>query len=111
MANRIADVGEDKICTSIIVAAELRYGAAKRASERLFRQLNAILSRMAIVEFKAPMDETYAAIRTHLERSGTPIGGNDLLIAAQARCLDLTVVTANVGEFARVPDLAVETWT
>jgi len=111
VASRIAEIGEEKICTSIIVAAELRYGAAKRGSERLSRQLDAVLSRMVIVGFKAAMDETYAAIRTHLERSGTPIGGNDLLIAAQARCLDLTVVTANVGEFSRVPGLAVETWT
>ena len=56
------------------------------------------------------MDEAYAAIRAHLERAGTPIGGNDLLIAAQARSLGLTVVTANLGEFSRVPDLSTETW-
>ena len=56
------------------------------------------------------MDEAYAAIRTHLERAGTPIGGSDLLIASQARSLGLTVVTANIGEFSRVPDLSVETW-
>lgn len=110
VAKRIAEVGEDAVCTSIIVAAELRYGAAKKGSERLTRQLGAILSRLAVLGLDAPMDEAYAAIRTHLERAGTPIGGNDLLIAAQARSLGLTVVTANVGEFSRVPDLAVETW-
>ena len=110
VADRIAQVGEDAVCTSIIVAAELRYGAAKRQSERLIRQLDLILSRLPILGLDAPMDEAYAAIRTHLERAGTPIGGNDLLIASQARSLGLTVVTANIGEFSRVPDLSVETW-
>ena len=110
VAKRIAEVGEDAICTSIIVAAELRYGAVKRQSERLTRQLELMLSRLPIQGFDAPMDEAYAAIRAHLERAGTPIGGNDLLIAAQARSLGLTLVTANLGEFSRVPDLATETW-
>ena len=110
VAKRIAVVGEETICTSVIVAAELRYGAAKRGSGRLTRQLNAILSRIAILGFDLPMDASYAAIRVHLERSGTPIGGNDLLIAAQASCLNLTVVTANVREFSRAPGLAIETW-
>ena len=110
VAKRIAEVGEDAICTSIIVAAELRYGAVKRQSERLTQQLELILSRVPILSFDAPMDQAYAAIRAHLERAGTPIGGNDLLIAAQARSLGLTVVTANLGEFSRVPDLSTETW-
>ena len=110
VAKRIAEVGEDAICTSIIVAAELRYGAVKRQSERLTQQLELILSRLSIQGFDAPMDEAYAAIRAHLERAGTPIGDNDLLIAAQARSLGLTVVTANLGEFSRVPDLATQTW-
>lgn len=110
VAKRIAEVGEDAICTSIIVAAELRYGAVKRQSERLTQQLELILSRLSIQGFDAPMDEAYAAIRAHLERAGTPIGGNDLLIAAQARGLGLTLVTANFGEFSRVPDLATQTW-
>ena len=110
VAKRIAEVGEDAICTSIIVAAELRYGAVKRQSERLIQQLELILARLPILGFDAPMDEAYAAIRAHLERAGTPIGGNDLLIAAQARSLVLTVVTANLGEVSRVPDLSTETW-
>ena len=111
VAKRIAEVGEDAICTSIIVAAALRYGAVKRQSERLTQQLELIiLSCLSIQGFDAPMDEAYAAIRAHLERAGTPIGGNDLLIAAQARSLGLTVVTANLGEFSRVPDLATQTW-
>ena len=110
IAKRIAEVGEEAICTSIIVAAELRYGAAKSGSGRLARQLEVILSYLPVLGFEALADRAYAAIRTHLERSGTPIGGNDLLIAAQAQSLGLVVVTANTAEFARVPDLAVENW-
>ncbi|MFM2065053.1 MAG: hypothetical protein RLZZ507_4724, partial [Cyanobacteriota bacterium] len=57
-----------------------------------------------------PVEEYYAEIRTYLEQQGTPIGGNDLLIAAHAITLNLTVVTNNVREFSRVPNLQVENW-
>ena len=60
--------------------------------------------------FDEPADRRYAELRTQLERRGTPIGPNDMLIAAQALALDLTVVSANVGEFERVPRLPVENW-
>ena len=56
------------------------------------------------------MAQDYAIIRSHLERLGTPIGGNDLLIATHALNKDLTVVTENVREFIRVPNLKVENW-
>ena len=110
VARRIAEVSETAVCTSVIVAAELRYGAAKKGSDRLATQVDAILARLQILGLDPPVDEAYAAIRTHLERVGTPIGANDLLIAAQARCLGLVMVTANQAEFARVPDLRIEDW-
>lgn len=56
------------------------------------------------------VDENYAEIRTYLESQGTPIGGNDLLIAAHAISLNLIVITNNVREFSRVPNLQVENW-
>ena len=56
------------------------------------------------------ISQDYAIICNHLERMGTPIGGNDLLIATHALNLGLTVVTDNVREFARVPNLKVENW-
>lgn len=59
---------------------------------------------------KLPADHQYATLRHRLTRQGTPIGPNDLLIAAHAIASDLTVVTANVGEFSRVPGLKVENW-
>ncbi|WP_422022296.1 PIN domain-containing protein [Pyruvatibacter mobilis] len=96
--------------TAFLIADRRVESRLKPRWERLTRQFDAILSRLAVLSLDAPMDDAYAAIRTHLERAGTPIGGNDLQIAAQARSLGLTVITANVGEFSRVPDLAIETW-
>ncbi len=110
VAERIAAVGESNVCTSVIVAAELRYGAAKRGSAALSAQVDAVLDVLEHVPFEPPMERTYADVRTRLEARGTPIGGNDLLIATQALALGLTVVTDNVGEFARVDGLACENW-
>jgi tRNA(fMet)-specific endonuclease VapC len=84
VADRIADVGEAQVCPSIIVAAELRYGATKKASPRLTARVEAILSALDTLPFEAPANEAYGLIRTLLESAGTPIGGNHLLIAAQA---------------------------
>ena len=110
VADRIAVVGERHVCTSIVVAAELRYGATRRGSERLSRRIDAILSALAVLPLDEPSDRRYAELRTHLERRGTPIGPNDMLIAAQALASDLTLVSANVDEFRRVPELPVENW-
>ena len=110
VAAHIARVGELRVCTSIIVASELRFGAAKRNSPRLAAQVNAILAAMAVLPFDLPADRAYAALRFHLEEAGTPIGPNDMLIAAHALAIKATVVTANNREFARVPGLAVENW-
>lgn len=107
---RIATVGEISICTSIIVACELRFGAAKSGSPRLIQQLERILEVLPILSLEPPVEQHYAEIRTHLEQSGTPISPNDLLIAAHALALNLTLVTANIREFGRVPDLSVENW-
>jgi len=109
-AQRIAAVGERHVCTSIVAAAELRYGASRRRSERLTRRIEAILSALDVLAFEEPADRRYAELRTYLERRGEPTGPNDMLIAAQALALDLTVVSANVNEFMRVPRLLVENW-
>jgi len=110
IAGQIERVGENQVCTSIIVAAELRFGAAKRGSARLTAQLEAVLSALDVAAFEPPADETYAIIRTQLEQAGTPIGGNDLLIAAHAKTLGLTVVTDNEREFSRVAGITCENW-
>ncbi len=110
ISEHIREVGEAQICTSIIVAAELRYGAAKKGSPRLAAQLEAVLGALDVLPFEAPADTAYGLIRTRLEQTGRPIGGNDLLIAAQAIVLGYTIVTDNEGEFARVDGLSRENW-
>jgi len=110
IAQRIAEVGEAQICTSIVVAAELRYGAAKKGSPRLTAQLDAVLGSLEVLPLEKPADEQYGAIRNRLEHIGRPIGGNDLLIAAQALVLGHRLVTDNGREFARIAGLACENW-
>jgi tRNA(fMet)-specific endonuclease VapC len=109
-AEHIRRVGEAQVCTSIIVAAELRYGATKRGSPRLARQLEAVLGVLDVLPFIAPADTVYGEIRTRLEEIGRPIGGNDLLIAAQTLALGYTIVTDNEAEFARIDGLLRENW-
>ena len=106
----ISRTGEADVCTSIIVAAELRYGAAKKNSLRLTSQLEAVLGVLEVMALEPPVDAVYGVIRAHLERTGQPIGANDLLIAAHALPLGLTVVTDNEREFSRVDGLRVENW-
>ena len=108
VAQRIAEVGEARICTSI--ASELRFGAEKNGSQRLKQQVDQILELIVVLPLESPIEFHYAEIRAYLEREGMPIGANDLLIAAHGLALNLTVVTANVREFSRVPNLVVENW-
>ncbi len=109
-ARRIAKAGEDHVCTSIIVAVELRYGCAKSGSARLRKAVEDLLGEINVLPFEAPADADYGDIRVSLEAGGTPIGGNDLLIAAHARALGAIVVTANAQEFKRVRGVKVENW-
>jgi len=106
----IVDVGEESVCTSIIVACELRFGVVKSGSSRLVQQLERILEFLTVLPLESTVDKHYALIRKHLEQAGTPIGPNDLLIAAHSLALDLTLVTANTREFERVPALKLENW-
>ncbi|MBU2812558.1 type II toxin-antitoxin system VapC family toxin [Acidithiobacillus thiooxidans] len=110
IAKAIAEIGEDAVFTSVIVACELRYGVAKKGSSRLTAQVEAILSALEIAPFDEPADEFYAQIRNRLAQSGAVIGPNDLLIAAHALALDAVLVTANASEFSRVPGLRVQNW-
>jgi tRNA(fMet)-specific endonuclease VapC len=109
-AKRIADVGEDNICTSVIVAAELHYGCSKTNSKRLRKAVEDLLDEIDVLPFDVPADVEYGEIRSELETAGKPIGANDLLIAAHARAAVATIVTANVGEFKRIRGLKVENW-
>jgi len=107
---RIREVGEGQVCTSVIVAAELRYGAAKRMSRRLTMQVEAVLGALDVLPFEAPADAVYGLIRARLEQRGAPIGANDLLIAAHTLTLGCALVTDNEAEFARIDELPRENW-
>jgi tRNA(fMet)-specific endonuclease VapC len=109
-AQRVAFVGDLNVCTSIVVAAELWYGAIKKDAPRLTEQLEAVLGVMEVLPLTLPMDREYGRLRARLERDGQPIGGNDLLIAAQGVVLGLTLVTDNQREFARIAELPCENW-
>lgn len=109
-AKWIERVGEDNICTSIIVAAELRYGCAKSGSSRLLEAIEDLLGEINILPFDVPADAEYGGIRAELEAAGKPIGSNDLLIAAHAYATGATIVTANTSEYKRIRGLKVENW-
>lgn len=109
VADRIAHVGEANVLTSVVVACELRYGAAKRGSRRLTRQVEAVLGALTIRALESDVERVYATIRVALEKKGTPIGAQ-MLIAARARAVDAVCVTDNLAEFKRVPALKVENW-
>lgn len=110
VAQQVGLVGDKQVCTSIVVAAELRYGATKKGSTRLSAQLDAILGLLEVLPLESPLDDVYGRVRTVLERAGQPVGGNDLLIASQALRLGYTVVTNNEREFRRIEGLQVVNW-
>lgn len=107
---QIERVGASGVWTSSIVAAEILYGVEKKGSAPLRENAERLLSEIRIAEFDRSAASAYGTIRADLERRGTPIGANDMLIAAQAFVLGATLITDNVREFARVPLLVVENW-
>ena len=110
VAARIAHVGEESVCTSIIVAAELRYGAARKGSARLLAQLLTVLGVLDILPFETPAEITYGDLRARLEAAGKTIGGNDMRVAAHAVSPGHTIVTGNERELSRVDGLPFENW-
>jgi tRNA(fMet)-specific endonuclease VapC len=110
VASHIATAGEATICTSVVVAAELHYGARKARSKQLSDRVDLLLSAIEVVPLEPRADRRYGEIRHRLTHQGAPIGPNDLLIAAHTLALDLTLVTANAREFSRVPQLRTENW-
>jgi tRNA(fMet)-specific endonuclease VapC len=109
-AARLAAIGEERVCTSVIVTAELHYGAIRRNSRRLSAQLEIVLSAIEVLPLDPPADILYGELRTRLEKSGQTIGPHDLFIAAHTLALGHTLVTDNEEGFRRVPGLDVENW-
>ena len=110
IARRIAQVGADSVATSPVVAGELRFGAYRSGHAALAERVDELLARLLIVPLDDAVARSYAGVRRALERAGTPIGPNDLWIAAQALADQRVVVTGNVREFRRVVGLGVEDW-
>ena len=99
------------IAISSITVAELQYGVEKSAArEKNALALEAFLLPLEIAAFDTDSALVYGKIRAMLEKQGTPIGGMDMLIAAQAMAQNFTLVTHNLKEFSRVPGLKCETW-
>lgn len=96
---------------SIISVAELYFGAVKSGSSRNLQALQHFLEPLEIADFDSHAARAYGHMRHELERLGTPIGPLDTQIAAHALALDVTLVSNNTREFARVPGLRVEDWT
>ena len=101
----------EDICISVITLAELEYGVYNSLRpEQNQLALMTFLSSIAVVPFDADAAREYGLIRADLKKKGTLIGANDLLIAAHARALGVTLVTNNTREFERVEGLKVENW-
>jgi len=107
---RIAELGEANVCTSIIVACELRFGARKKNAPLLTARIERLLQAIEVLSLDGDVDRAYAEVRTMLEAAGRPSGANDLLIAAHAVNEDCILVTDNVSEFVNVRGLVVENW-
>lgn len=110
LKGRLDAIPQGALCTSIVVACELRFGARRKGSDVLTKRVEQLLDTLAVLPLDPPTDEHYADIRATLERAGTPIGSHDLFIAAHARSRGMTLVTHNTREFERVPDLRLEDW-
>ena len=110
LIERFAGVDRGQLWLSAIVAAELRFGAAKLASTRFSAAVESWLAGFDALPWPLEATAHYARTRAALE-AGTSIGGMDLLIAAHAMAEDSVLVTNNAREFLRVPGLAVEEWS
>lgn len=107
---RFAALSPDQVWLSAIVAAELRFGAAKLGVAKFAAVIETWLTGFEVRPWPIDAAYHYAEVRTALERRGQPIGNMDLMIAAHALAEDSVVITNNAEEFQRVPGLALEVW-
>ena len=114
LTTRLMGTAPDALAISVISAGELQFGLKKLGpgfrATGLAARLDKLLAAIATLPLEPDAAIHYGHIRAHLEAQGTPIGGNDLWIAAHALAEDLTLITHNLREFERVPRLKVESW-
>jgi tRNA(fMet)-specific endonuclease VapC len=108
---RIQGSSPDDLHLSVVVVAELRYGADHSARRRTnHARIDALIQELEPLDFDLRAAASYGRVRSQLEARGTPIGPNDMLIAAHALSRGLTLVTDNTAEFGRVKGLKVVNW-
>jgi tRNA(fMet)-specific endonuclease VapC len=110
LAQRLQQIEDVEIGTSVIVDCELRFSLAKNPTSKLMNAYRVTMAAVKLFNFESDAVQRYANLRSYLESQGTPIGPNDMLIAAHALALECTLVTDNEDEFRRVPGLRVENW-
>jgi tRNA(fMet)-specific endonuclease VapC len=108
---RLAQIRLENVGVSTISKGEMFYGSAKSQTPELsLKRQEEFLTKLQNVPFDIPAAKAYGVLRAYLEKLGTPIGSNDMLIAATALAHDLILVTHNTREFSRVPNLKLEDW-
>jgi tRNA(fMet)-specific endonuclease VapC len=107
---RIARVGEENICTSVIVACELRLGARMKSAALLTERIEQLLQAIQVLPLEEDIDRTYAHVRTMLDKSGRSIGANDVLIGAHALKEGCILVTRGMSGFSSIAGLTVQDW-
>lgn len=108
---RFQSLAESEVAMSVITYGELQFGAQKsQKPKQVLEALERLSLAIPVLAMTTDTSQHYGEIRAHLQKQGTPIGNNDLWIAAHARAEGLVLVTNNVREFERVPDLKFENW-
>jgi tRNA(fMet)-specific endonuclease VapC len=111
VARRFARAAPGSLAISVVTWGELCFGAAKSADPARARALlEAFAREVGVLELPNAAGRRYGDLRAVLQRAGTPIGNNDLWIAAHALALGVPLVSNNVREFERVPGLKLENW-
>jgi tRNA(fMet)-specific endonuclease VapC len=111
VTRKLEGVGVGDVCLSAIVESEVLFGIERSPRRHIIQTaFDKYLKYFDVLAYPPEAAIHYAQIRAALEARGTPIGANDLFVAAHARCLGLTLVTNNTREFARVPGLKIENW-
>lgn len=111
LIQRFASLAENEVAMSVITFGELQFGAQKsQQKQKVLSALQQLSLAIPVLEMNQEVSIHYGEIRAHLQKSGTQIGNNDLWIAAHAKAAGLILVTNNLREFERVPNLQVENW-
>jgi tRNA(fMet)-specific endonuclease VapC len=109
-SNRLKQIDNEDVFTSVIVAGEVEFGILKYRAFKLLRQMERIMETIDVQALPLGSVETYSELRVSLETRGQPIGDNDMWIAAHALSEDAILVSNNIKEFSRIPNLKVENW-